>query len=221
MGKIELNKTVYHKDIYDGQREVRIVGIRADEVELQGTWEYQKGWHPIEGVLFERPKTEEEKVNIDLKSINGHEILKFLEEQLKDNDDLCDVSVEGPLEFEGQSFGKCAKTKEPMYTLSFTANYDNWGHDQDIEGNELQITKEGVIFLLQEPFEGDGSDSALEEVLEPWLKTHKFASSEEVFVKWQGMVQFCCEVLEQMSFDDTKRFEHVMEELKEARALMK
>jgi len=225
--KIKLGMTVYHQDIYDGHEAMEVVGIRADEVELEGDYSggthnvCQRDWLPIEGVLFERAKREEDKINIDLSKINGHEILKFLEEQLEDNDDLCDVSVEGPLEFESQSIGKCAKTGNPMYTLSFTANYDNWGHDQDIEGNRLQITKEGVKFLLQEPFEFDGSCSALEGVLEPWIKTHEFASSEEIFVKWKGMVQFCCETLEQMSFDDTNGFERVIEELKEARALMK
>lgn len=221
MSKIELGKIVYHKDIYWGREPMKIVGIRADEVELEGDYSggthavCQKDWMPIEGLLFERADTKEKKMRIDVESINGSEILKFLEEQIDDNEDLCDVSVDTPLEFVSQ------EVKNGKYTLKFNAYYNNWGTDQLIEDNKLYIENGKVDFRLQEPFESDGSESALEEVLEHWLKTHKFQSKDELSVKWHGMVHFCCESLEQLTFDDTKRMEHIIEELTEARSLMK
>ena len=60
--KIELFKKVYHRDIYWGQEQMTIVGIRANEVELQGDYSggthnvSQRDWLPIEGLLEDKPE---------------------------------------------------------------------------------------------------------------------------------------------------------------------
>jgi hypothetical protein len=49
---------VYHKDIYDGKEQMKIVGLRENEVELEGDWSggthnvCQRDWKPIEGVII-------------------------------------------------------------------------------------------------------------------------------------------------------------------------
>jgi hypothetical protein len=53
-----LNQTVYHKDIYDGKEQMKIIGIREKEVELEGDYSggthnvCQKAWHSIDGVII-------------------------------------------------------------------------------------------------------------------------------------------------------------------------
>lgn len=54
--KYELNEIVYHKDIYNYKEPLKVVGIRANELELEGDYSggtsciTQKNWLPIEGV---------------------------------------------------------------------------------------------------------------------------------------------------------------------------
>ena len=58
--KIRLGINVYHKDIYSGRESMKIVGIRENEVELEGDYSggihnvCQKDWLSIDGLLFER-----------------------------------------------------------------------------------------------------------------------------------------------------------------------
>ena len=64
--KLSLNQEVYHKDIYGGRELMKIIGIRENEIELEGDYSggthkvTQKGWMPIKGVLLQslsQPKT--------------------------------------------------------------------------------------------------------------------------------------------------------------------
>lgn len=54
---IRLNVLVYHKEIYWGKEQMKIVGIREKEVELEGDFSggthnvCQKDWMPIKGLL--------------------------------------------------------------------------------------------------------------------------------------------------------------------------
>lgn len=45
MKKIELGQFVYHKDIYDGNELMEVVGIRKDSVELRG--DFSGGTHNV------------------------------------------------------------------------------------------------------------------------------------------------------------------------------
>ena len=155
------------------------------------------------------------KKPINLEEINGNEILEFLNNHLSDNEDLYDISLNGPLEFENQEItNRC-------YILEFSAYYNNWGTYQLIPGMEILITDDKVELLLDEPFEGDGSDEALEEVLVEWLATHKFLLKNANDLKFEGMIAFCREQLSQISIVDTEKMEKIIDELKEARSLMK
>lgn len=55
---LRINQLVYHQDIYNGKEQMKIVGLRETEVELEG--DYSGGthntigrqWFPIEGVIL-------------------------------------------------------------------------------------------------------------------------------------------------------------------------
>jgi hypothetical protein len=53
---LKINQYVYHKDIYWGRQEMKIVGLRENEVELEGDYSggthnsIGKQWFPIEGL---------------------------------------------------------------------------------------------------------------------------------------------------------------------------
>lgn len=151
---------------------------------------------------------------MNLKEINGSEIIDFLNKETRDNDDLCDISISsGSFVFEEQ------KVKEGKYTLYFTASYNNWGTEQDITRNALYITKDRVWFSLGEPFEGDGTDDALEEVLSKWLKTHKF----DIFLeeKFYALLSDAHEQLPCISIESKKELQKIIDTLVKAQTYMK
>lgn len=152
---------------------------------------------------------------LDIKLINGNEIIDFLNKQsAADNEDLCDISISSnSFVFEKQ------EVKKNTYTLHFTASYNNWGTDQEIPDNSIQITKRGVTFFLQEPFEGDGSEEALEKVLTEWLKTHKFDmySNERFF----ALLSDVYEQLPCISFDNKNELQQIINKLTKAHTYMK
>jgi hypothetical protein len=53
---LELGQTVYHRDVYNHREPLKIVGIRENEIELEGDYSggthnnIQKQWMPIKGV---------------------------------------------------------------------------------------------------------------------------------------------------------------------------
>jgi len=58
--KLYLGRMVYHKELYYGREPMKIVGIRENEVELEGDYSggthnvCQRDWLSIDGVLLER-----------------------------------------------------------------------------------------------------------------------------------------------------------------------
>ncbi len=54
---LTIGQMVYHKDIYDGNEQLEVVGLRKKEVELEGDYSggthnvCQRSWMPIEGVF--------------------------------------------------------------------------------------------------------------------------------------------------------------------------
>lgn len=60
---LKLGQKVYHKDIYRGKEQMKVVGIRGTEVELEGDYSggthnvCEKDWQPLEGVLLEKNET--------------------------------------------------------------------------------------------------------------------------------------------------------------------
>ena len=55
---LRINQLVYHKNIYDGKEQMKIVGLRENEVELEGDWSggthnvRQRDWMSIEGIIL-------------------------------------------------------------------------------------------------------------------------------------------------------------------------
>ena len=58
--KLKLGQKVYHEKIYWGKEEMKVVGIRENEVELEGDYSggthavCQKDWLPLKGVLLSK-----------------------------------------------------------------------------------------------------------------------------------------------------------------------
>ena len=86
--------------------------------------------------------------------------------------------------------------------------------------NEISIDKKGkVSFCLSEPFDGDGSDEVLEEILTEWLKTHAFNKSpEESFYK---LIQESFEELGYIKYSDGKYLQKIIDRLIEAKTYIK
>lgn len=152
-------------------------------------------------------------IELNLEEINGNEIIDFLNKQRLNNEDLCDISIES-FEFEQQEI------KKTFYKLEFTAYYDNWGTEQAYDGNSLLIKKDGSVkFSLSEPFEGDGTDSALEEVLAKWLKKHKFDNTYEE--KFYALIKDAYEQLPNISVGSKKEIQKVIDTLVKAKTYIK
>lgn len=224
--KLKLDMTVYHQDVYDGREPLKVIGIKKDIVELEGDYSggtnnvCQSDWLSISGVLFEKSTEKINPLSINLENINGVEILEFLNGQIRDNEDLCDISLCAPLKFEKQSLGK-ERAGELMYSLSFSAYHNNWGTDQLMEGNEIQITSKKVKVLVVEPFEGDGSDEELENVLLEWIKTRKFKSNKDIKKEFYKLTNYVSNDLYHLEYDDKERIEKLIKKLVDAKELMK
>jgi hypothetical protein len=222
MKKIELNMTVYHKDIYDGKESMKVIGIRNGEVELEGDYSggthavTQSSWMSIDGLLFEKPK---EELNIDIHSINGHEIVNFLIDQLENNEDLrnSDIRFSSP-EFVEQTIRKFGKEED--YVLTINAYCPSWTNDSLISDNKIIIGKNKIYTSFQEPFCDDGSDYEIKNILFKWLKTHKFQDKKELEIKWRGIIEFCQQNLTNLSYEDKERLDNIIKELNEAKTLM-
>lgn len=55
--QLQFDMTVYHTKVYDGNEKLKVVGIRKDQVELQGDYSgvglYSSScWLPLDGVLI-------------------------------------------------------------------------------------------------------------------------------------------------------------------------
>jgi len=143
----------------------------------------------------------------DLSQINGREIIEFLNKEIHDNDDLCDISITY-FTFDKQEI------KNGQYVLHFTGIYNNWGTDQGYGGNRIRIKKDGIQIRLEEPFEGDGTDDAIEEVLVPWLKTHKFdALADDKFIH---LLKDAYEMMSNLSINSHDEIQKVIDKLVEA-----
>lgn len=150
-------------------------------------------------------------MKINIKEINGNEIINYLN-SLTD-DDMDDIAIVlGSFVFEAQRF------YDDRYELYFTGSYNNWGTDQEINDNTLHITEDKLWFSLEEPFDGSGSEDVLEEKLTEWLETHTFADQSELFYNKLGDVY---QRLPELSFSDIKLMDEIIETLTELKSYMK
>ena len=56
---LRIGQKVYHKDLYWGREQMKVVGLRENEVELEGDYSggthavCQRDWMPLEGIQLE------------------------------------------------------------------------------------------------------------------------------------------------------------------------
>lgn len=152
-------------------------------------------------------------MNVNIKSINGKEILDFLNNLDFNTEELDDVSCKKPFIFENQKLGN------ERYRLTFSAHYNNWGTYQLIEDNFIEILEDRVIVVLEEPFEGDGSDEVLENLLTKWLETHKFNTN---YVNhFDALVLLTTQILSNCKYGDIKAIDTAINTLTNAKTLIK
>jgi hypothetical protein len=155
-----------------------------------------------------------EEFNIDVHAINGNEIIDFLNNESLNNDELEDITIEpGSYKFYDQAVSK------GTYYLSFSADYNNWGESQPQNGNEIHISKDGVVALLCEAFESDGCYKVLEKYLTEWIKTHEFNKIPDR--DFHNLLTEASNRLSGVTFEDKKELELVIELLTKARTYIK
>lgn len=150
---------------------------------------------------------------IDIKEINGSEIIDYLN-SLSQDDFGDDISCDGPYTFESQL------VVGNKFSLSFSAYYNNWGTDQLIENNFIKIDGDGrVRAALDEPFDSDGSAGILESILTSWLETHTFSDTYKDDFK--SLVDETNTLLKDCQYGDTKILDDVINKLIRAKSLIK
>jgi hypothetical protein len=195
-------------------------GVHTCKLVIKDTIEEYHEMKRQEAIEAERAKKAEATKSLNLESINGREIIDFLDSvRMHDEEEyeLYDCSVSG-FKFDSQSIRKVTKG-EHKYILNFTGVFNNWGHDQDEPGQEIIITKSGVQVRLGEPFEGDGSEEAIEEILTKWLKTHTFSNDSEE--KFDAILREAYETLGGVGFGNKEELQTVIEKLEDAYTYMK
>jgi len=151
-------------------------------------------------------------MKIEIEKINGNEIIKLLNQQTHEFEDTNICS--GSFVFVEQ---KLSKTN---YKLYFVLDYDNWGTNQTIEDNFITIDTKGQMTChLEEPFEGDGTNEIIEEILTEWIKTHKFSSDPEH--EWEGIMKEVYDRLPEIAFNDKKGIQNQIDALIKAKTYMK
>lgn len=150
---------------------------------------------------------------IDIKGINGIEIIDYLN-SLTQDDFGDDISCDGPYTFESQQL------VGDKFSLSFSAYYNNWGTDQLIENNFIKIDGDGnVRVILDEPFDSDGSAWTLEGILVSWLETHTFFDTYKDDFK--SLVDDSSLLLKDCQYGDIKLLNDVIINLTRAKSLIK
>jgi len=158
-------------------------------------------------------------MNKKLEDINGYEIIDFLNKiTSEDNDYLEDISIVGEsFVFHSQEIDK--KTEE--YRLNFSADFNNWGHHQKIEGNYIKISKNKIRFYLEEPFDGDGTDDILEDAVSNWIENHEFESVLHTEEKFNKILENIYRDVSELSITDKNKIQSIIDNLIKAKTYMK
>ena len=98
------------------------------------------------------------KFNFELSVIDGNQIIEYLNK-----------NYDGSIEFVRQEIIK--KPNGTFYRLFFSRE---WYRDDIYYANYLAIDKDGINVCSYEPWEGNGDDDDMENLLSEWLKTYTF-----------------------------------------------
>ena len=167
----------------------------------------------------------------ELQDINGNEIIDYLNLQSTE-DDFCDTNIcSTSFEFGTQSIKKgkelniSAPPEESIYVLHFSVDFNNWGTDQTISDNRIYITKNDVWISMDEPFDGDGTEDVVRDVLIQWLSEHKFeTNNQEVYNNIMSEISIKIGDLHDFSgksSETSKGIDDLIERLKKAKSLIK
>ena len=146
----------------------------------------------------------------ELKDINGHEIIAYLNEKSSIN-----------LVFESQRFRD--REDDPVYQLYFETIYNNWGTDQPITGNCIYIDKTDVWVGMDEPFDGGYEEEELEDLLKAWLPTHTFTNNtKELYTNLMQDIQDDMVLIYEPDPETTPaNIDEIIEKLQKAKSYIK
>lgn len=149
-------------------------------------------------------------MNIEnLQSINGHEIIEFLNQAHKNDEDLEDTNIcNNSFKFDNQ------KIENKLYKLRFSVDYNNWGTEQEINDNTITITPSEIKVFMNEPFEGDGTDTKIKNVLLNWLDTHEFEQNMDE--KFEATLREAYDRLPEISYEDIDGLKKIINLLEKA-----
>jgi len=112
-----------------------------------------------------------------LHEINGNEIIDYLNEQRKSDDNLFDDTMLcGEFVFESQKLEN--RNDVLTYVLNGHTFWNNWSRNEEVSFS-ICITPDRVWSGFDEPVEGDGTDNIVNNLLKEWLLTHKFSKTED------------------------------------------
>ena len=153
-------------------------------------------------------------MKLDINRINGNEIIDHLNHLTKNEEVFEDTNIcSNSFTFESQKIDK------DTYKLYFLLDYNNWGTDQEIDGNEIHISQTGVSCRVGEPFEGDGTAETIEVAVVDWLKDHAFRDSPEE--DFQEIMREVYQTLPEIAFNDPRGMEEQINKLTRAKSFMK
>lgn len=146
---------------------------------------------------------------IDIKKINGNEIIDFINSIIKEV--LWDYSIQS-VEFDSQS------VNENRYKLDFMYTCSGWGSHK-FSDNYLTITKDCEIRVgIGGNLEGNGCDNQIKNELSKWILTHEFDDNSEYFYI---LTQELSEDLQELADNETNKIDGLIEKLKTIKSLMK
>jgi hypothetical protein len=153
---------------------------------------------------------------MDINKINGYEIIDFLNNLDEDTKDTLssEYNFETPIEFEKQYIF------DGRYRLEFSVYHNNWGTNQIINDNVIEIFKNGRISVgLEEPLDGNGCEEILEQQIALFLKNHTF--NENVEDDFYRIIENCRDNLNSLAYSDKELLENTIEQLTKANSMIK
>lgn len=164
---------------------------------------------------------------MDLKLINGNEIIEFLNNSLKDD---TDGDFEDAADVEGFKFlsqGFKDRNGLNTYYLKFSTYWNNWGTSVELKHNSIYINFDdqmplplSIYVSLEEPLDGDGTPETVANLLKKWLPTHIFKqNSEELY---NSIISEVSEKIKNSKYgSDTTKINELIELLTKARTYLK
>lgn len=165
------------------------------------------------GYGFKSEIEKKSEIMWDINKINGQEIIDFLNRESKDGNS--DINLETNIGYNSFAFIS-QEIKNDVYRLKFEIDWN----EMSFQENEIAIDSEGINVWLDEPFEGDGSDSIIEQALKNWLQNHKFSEKENMENEFYEIIKSSIEKLRKIKYSNSSDdLEKIIETLIKAKSL--